>query len=291
MELWELVARESIRDRIARWNSNGDAGRMAEMVKVLAPDVEFSIRDGEVMHGRDEVLQSLLGVQRRQGAFRRRHRAATGRYLPARQAAVDPPLHQQPQIDFESDTRARVRTYYAGAVVVRTRPLGSLPRRVRRRRRRVAHHQAHGHHRGRRPRRLGRGPGVSEPGTAAADHEHDARRPVRGDRARANPMPSRTSTASNASRTGSGWPAPTRSPPSCGRAGWRRATSSRSGCRRASTTRSRTRRARVSARSPPASTRASVPARSPRSSSAASRWRCCTRATRSRSPAAHPPPR
>ena len=48
MEFWELVARESIRDRIARWNSNGDAGRMAEMVQVLAPDVEFSIREGEV---------------------------------------------------------------------------------------------------------------------------------------------------------------------------------------------------------------------------------------------------
>ena len=29
-----------------------------------------------------------------------------------RQAAVDPPLHEQPQIDFVSDTRARVRTYY-----------------------------------------------------------------------------------------------------------------------------------------------------------------------------------
>ena len=41
MELWELVARESIRDRIARWNNNGDAGRFADMVLVLAPDVEF----------------------------------------------------------------------------------------------------------------------------------------------------------------------------------------------------------------------------------------------------------
>ena len=42
MELWEVIARESIRDRIARWNSNGDAGRYAEMVQVLAPDVEFT---------------------------------------------------------------------------------------------------------------------------------------------------------------------------------------------------------------------------------------------------------
>ena len=43
MELWELVARESIRDRIARWNANGDAGRFPEMVAVLAPEVEFEL--------------------------------------------------------------------------------------------------------------------------------------------------------------------------------------------------------------------------------------------------------
>ena len=112
MELWELVARESIRDRIARWNSNGDAGRMAEMVKVLAPDVEFSIRDGEVMRGRDEVLQSLLGV--RDGkAPSDAAPAATGRYLPPGKRPSIRHYTSNPTIDFESDTRARVRTYYA----------------------------------------------------------------------------------------------------------------------------------------------------------------------------------
>ena len=112
MELWELVARESIRDRIARWNSNGDAGRMAEMVKVLAPDVEFSIRDGEVMRGRDEVLQSLLGV--RDGkASSDESPAATGRYLPPGKRPSIRHFTSNPTIDFESDTRARVRTYYA----------------------------------------------------------------------------------------------------------------------------------------------------------------------------------
>ncbi len=112
MELWELVARESIRDRIARWNSNGDAGRMAEMVKVLAPDVEFSIRDGEVMRGRDEVLQSLLGV--RDGkASSDEAPAATGRYLPPGKRPSIRHFTSNPTIDFESDTRARVRTYYA----------------------------------------------------------------------------------------------------------------------------------------------------------------------------------
>ena len=112
MELWELIARESIRDRIARWNSNGDAGRMAEMVKVLAPDVEFTIRDGEVMHGRDEALQSLLGV--RDGkAPSESAPAPTGRYLPPGKRPSLRHFTSNPQIDFESDTRARVRTYYA----------------------------------------------------------------------------------------------------------------------------------------------------------------------------------
>jgi len=112
MELWELVARESIRDRIARWNSNGDAGRMADMVLVLAPDVEFSIREGEVMHGRDAVLQSLLGVKDGKadspGAS-----APTGRYLPPGKRPSIRHYTSNPTIDFESDSRARVRTYYA----------------------------------------------------------------------------------------------------------------------------------------------------------------------------------
>jgi len=115
MELWELVARESIRDRIARWNSNGDAGRMAEMVKVLAPDVEFSIRDGEVMQGRDEVLQSLLGVRdgKAPSTSSDASPAPTGRYLPFGKQPSIRHYTSNPTIDFESDTRAHVRTYYA----------------------------------------------------------------------------------------------------------------------------------------------------------------------------------
>ena len=111
MELWELVARESIRDRIARWNANGDAGRMAEMVKVLAPEVEFSIREGEVMHGRDAVSASLLGVKDGK-ADSVDAPAPAGRYLPPGKRRSIRHFTSNPQIDFESDTRARVRTYY-----------------------------------------------------------------------------------------------------------------------------------------------------------------------------------
>jgi hypothetical protein len=112
MQLWELVARESIRDLIARWNSNGDAGRMAEMVKVLAPDVEFSIRDGEVMRGRDEALQSLLGVRDGKTPSDTAS-AATGRYLPPGKRPSLRHFTSTSTIDFESETLARVRTYYA----------------------------------------------------------------------------------------------------------------------------------------------------------------------------------
>jgi hypothetical protein len=112
MELWELVARESIRDRIARWNSNGDAGRMAEMVLVLAPEVEFSIRDGEVYHGRDEVLQSLLDV-RDAGSGASDSSPPSGRYLPPGKQPSIRHYTSNPTIDFESESRARVRTYYA----------------------------------------------------------------------------------------------------------------------------------------------------------------------------------
>ena len=93
------------------------------------------------------------------------------------------------------------------------------------------------------------GRGASASGTAgerraAADHEHDARRPVRGDRDARTRRPRPTSTATNASPTGSGSPAPTRWPQSSARAASRPATSSPSRWRRASTTPSRTRRAR-----------------------------------------------
>ncbi|HEU5308521.1 MAG TPA: nuclear transport factor 2 family protein, partial [Acidimicrobiia bacterium] len=112
MELWELVARESIRDLIARWNSNGDAGRMAEMVQVLAPDVEFTIRDGEVQHGRDAVLQALLEV-RDAKALAPGAPATTGRYLPPGTRPSIRHFTSNPQIEIESETRARVRTHYA----------------------------------------------------------------------------------------------------------------------------------------------------------------------------------
>ena len=106
MEFWELVARESIRDRIARWNANGDAGRYPEMVAVLAPEVEFEPTPGRVLHGRDAALVFLGGVRSDRAP------AVPGRYVPEGGRPSLRHFTSTVQIDFLSETAARVRSYY-----------------------------------------------------------------------------------------------------------------------------------------------------------------------------------
>ncbi len=43
MEPWELLARESIRDLVARYNANGDSGRIAQVLELFAPDATMEI--------------------------------------------------------------------------------------------------------------------------------------------------------------------------------------------------------------------------------------------------------
>ena len=43
MELWELAAREGIRDTVARYNHAGDAGRFDAMVECFTPDGRLAI--------------------------------------------------------------------------------------------------------------------------------------------------------------------------------------------------------------------------------------------------------
>jgi hypothetical protein len=116
MQMWELVARESIRDLIARWNYSGDARRMDEMVLVLAPDAEFQAVDGDVLHGRDAVLDFLTGVRDRKddtAGADPRPPPNDGRYLPEGTRPSIRHFTSNPRITFESETRAQVRTYYA----------------------------------------------------------------------------------------------------------------------------------------------------------------------------------
>jgi SnoaL-like domain len=62
MEQWELVARESIRDLVARYNASGDAGRFAEVRKLFAADAVMKL-EGDVYNGIEEVMSIFTGTR------------------------------------------------------------------------------------------------------------------------------------------------------------------------------------------------------------------------------------
>lgn len=62
MEMWELVARESIRDLVARYNANGDSGRFDQVVELFAPDAEMELADG-TRRGHEEIRSIFTGVR------------------------------------------------------------------------------------------------------------------------------------------------------------------------------------------------------------------------------------
>ena len=97
MDLWELIARESIRDLVARYNSNGDSGRFDQVLELFAPDAVMEI-DGRAYNGRDEIRTIFAtaadAVQRWPEPVIMRHNTATL------------------QIDIASPTEASSRCYY-----------------------------------------------------------------------------------------------------------------------------------------------------------------------------------
>jgi uncharacterized protein (TIGR02246 family) len=54
VEVWELVARESIRDLVARYNANADSGRFDQVLECFAPDAVMEL-DGRPFRGHDEI--------------------------------------------------------------------------------------------------------------------------------------------------------------------------------------------------------------------------------------------
>ena len=64
MELWELVARESIRDLVARYNANADSGRFDQVMECFAPDATVEL-DGRPYRGRQEIRTIFTGVTER----------------------------------------------------------------------------------------------------------------------------------------------------------------------------------------------------------------------------------
>ncbi len=98
MELWELVAREQIRDLVARYNANGDSGRFDEVLELFAPDAVMELPDA-IYRGHDEIRSmfsdAAASFTAREGFRHLRHYTATL------------------QIDVLRPSEARGRCYYA----------------------------------------------------------------------------------------------------------------------------------------------------------------------------------
>ena len=62
MEMWELVAREQIRDTLARYNWSGDAGRLDGLAETFCAGGVLEIRGVEPLRGRSEIVAFLDDV-------------------------------------------------------------------------------------------------------------------------------------------------------------------------------------------------------------------------------------
>ncbi len=109
MEIWELAAREGIRDLVARYNANGDAGRFAQVLELFAPDASMELVDaaGEVRRyeGHEAIESIFTGTKARWDK-------------PAGRENADRPHHVRHfvathQIDVEDRTHASGRSYFA----------------------------------------------------------------------------------------------------------------------------------------------------------------------------------
>ena len=72
MNLDDLIARESIRDLVARYNANGDTGRFAQVFELFADDAVMELRnyDGsiEVYDGLERVQTIFTGTKEKVNA-------------------------------------------------------------------------------------------------------------------------------------------------------------------------------------------------------------------------------
>lgn len=62
MQMWELVAREQIRDTLARYNWAGDAGRVEGLADTFCTDGVLEIRGADTLRGRTAIASFLSGV-------------------------------------------------------------------------------------------------------------------------------------------------------------------------------------------------------------------------------------
>jgi hypothetical protein len=98
MELWELMARESIRDLVARYNANGDTGRFDHVMELFAEDAAMDVEGMGLKTGLDEIRTVFTGA--RDGAIYGEHPV----YVRHMTSTL--------QIDLVDEKRARGRCYY-----------------------------------------------------------------------------------------------------------------------------------------------------------------------------------
>ncbi len=63
MEIWELTARELIRDTVVRYAHCADGGRFEEMVELFTEDGVLEIEGREPLRGRDAIRDFLTGTR------------------------------------------------------------------------------------------------------------------------------------------------------------------------------------------------------------------------------------
>jgi hypothetical protein len=64
MDLWEVAAREEIRETLARYNNFGDSGRFDEMAALFDVDGVLEVEGEPALQGRAAIIEFLNGVKR-----------------------------------------------------------------------------------------------------------------------------------------------------------------------------------------------------------------------------------
>jgi len=99
MELWEVIAREEIRDLVTRYNSNSDTGRFSQLLELFDDTSVMTIDGGAPYRGKSENINIFNNAK-------------------GRLESVDVPKYIRHfvathQIDIESEITARGRCYFA----------------------------------------------------------------------------------------------------------------------------------------------------------------------------------
>lgn len=101
MKTWELVARESARDLVARYAACGDANEIEAMVALFSRDAVMDVGEWGRHEGRDAIRAFLESVRRPASSDRK-----AGRRLIRHFTATH-------RIDVEGPERARGQCYFA----------------------------------------------------------------------------------------------------------------------------------------------------------------------------------